>query len=47
MQAMKLDQNKAEYLQLLEVFPATQGFDWINLKTLWPMLQAWGTGDVE
>ncbi|KAH7095801.1 hypothetical protein FB567DRAFT_40404 [Paraphoma chrysanthemicola] len=47
MQSMKLDQNEAEYIKLLEIFPATQGFDWINLKTLWSMIQAWGTADVE
>ncbi|KAF2030170.1 hypothetical protein EK21DRAFT_66221 [Setomelanomma holmii] len=43
--AMKLDEDETEYRKMLEMFPATQGFAWIDLRMLFPMLRAWKEGD--
>jgi hypothetical protein len=47
MQAMNLDRNEGEYTKLLEMFPTTQGFAWIDLRALWPLMQAWRAEIVE
>lgn len=40
MQHLGVDKNEGEYLQHLKVFPATDGFAWINLRTLYDQLKA-------
>ena len=39
MQAMGLDQDKEEYYRVLELFPTTESFAWIDLRTLFNQLQ--------
>ncbi|KAF2856341.1 hypothetical protein T440DRAFT_105857 [Plenodomus tracheiphilus IPT5] len=35
MQLMGLDKDEQEYLKFIDIFPATEGFSWINVKTLY------------